>query len=136
MRVSPHRSPWRCVSDRAVGTAATQIHIINKRHMRTELGDKDVYPPRTCVSPFCLCVCQMTQPAAGGGDKYLLLASGLGIGGKSNMLPLKLLVDFVCGHLGGGKVRRKWFWVEVRTQFVNVTVHAGLAMYIYIYIYI
>jgi len=40
---------------------------------------------------------------AGGGDKYLLLASGLGIGGKSNMLPLKLLVDFVCGHLGGGK---------------------------------
>ena len=67
----------------------------------------------------------------------MLLASGLGIGGKSNLLPLKLLVDFVCGHLGGGKVRRKWFRVEVRTQFVNVTVHAGLEMYIiYIYIYI
>ena len=52
------------------------------------------------------CLCMRHEKAAGGADKYLLLASGLGVGGKSSMLPLKLLVDFLCGHLGGGKVRR------------------------------
>lgn len=78
----------------------------------TPFSGKEPLPPLTLATFFvCLCLnssvlqkhCQPTRSSAFlAPDRFVLLASGLGLGGTGadSMLGLQLLVDMVTGHLG------------------------------------